>query len=266
MLYFSRWKAAAILGVCLLGLLLSVPNLVPRSALPSWLPAPRVSLGLDLRGGSYLLLEVDLSAAARERLESLVDAARTKLRDARVQYVDLGSQPAERRMSVRVRDPAQAEAAARAIRELATPVAVGGGAATRRPDLAVTAAPDGAVTATLTDAALRAKAAGAVEQSIEIVRRRVDETGIAEALIAREGQNRILVQLPGVQDPNRTKALLGRTARMTFHLLGATADPGAATPPPPGVQLLPGDHPGERYAVRRQVALDGADLTDARAG
>jgi preprotein translocase subunit SecD len=107
MMYFSRWKAAAILGVCLLGLLLSIPNLVPRSALPSWLPAPQVSLGLDLRGGSYLLLEVDLAAAVRERLESLVDAARTELRDARVQYVDLGSQAAERRMSVRVRDPAQ---------------------------------------------------------------------------------------------------------------------------------------------------------------
>jgi preprotein translocase subunit SecD len=130
----------------------------------------------------------------------------------------------------------------------------------------VTTAPGGTVTATLTDAALRAKAAGAVEQSIEIVRRRVDETGIAEALIARERQNRILVQLPGVQDPNRIKELLGRTARMTFHLLDETANPGATSPPPPGVQFLPGDHPGERYAVRRQVAVDGADLTDARAG
>ena len=264
MLYFSRWKAAAILGVCLLGVLLSVPNLVPRSAFPSWLPARQVSLGLDLRGGSYLLLEVDLAATVRERLESLVDAARTRLGDAHIEYTDLGSQPAERRVSFRVRDPAQAEAAARKMWELAAPVTVIG-AATPRPDIAVATAPDGTVSATLTEAALRAKATGAVEQSIEIVRRRVDETGIAEALVAREGQNRILVQLPGVQDPDRIKALLGRTARMTFHLLDGTAAPAAAGPPP-GVQFLPGGHPGERYAIRRQVAVDGADLTDARAG
>ena len=94
------------------------------------------------------------------------------------------------------------------------------------PDIEVTSEPDGQVWATLTEAGLRAKATSAVEQSIEIVRRRIDETGVSEALIARQGQSRILVTLPGVEDPNRIKELLGRTARMTFHLVDENARAG----------------------------------------
>ena len=262
MLYFVRWKTYAILGVCLLGLLLSLPNLFPRAALPGWVH--QLSLGLDLRGGSYLLLEVDTVAVVKERVESLADAARTKLRDGRIQYLGLASDPNTRRMSFRVRDPAQAAAAATAMRELANPIPTSAG--TTVPDIEVTTAPDGTVTTTLTEAGLRAKASGAVEQSIEIVRRRIDQTGVSEALIARQGQNRILVQLPGVEDPNRIKQLLGKTARMTFHLVDEGANLSAATPPP-GVMFLPGDRdPNQRYAVRRRVEVDGANLTDARAG
>jgi len=128
----------------------------------------------------------------------------------------------------------------------------------------VTTSPDGTVSATLTEVALRNKATSAVDQSIEIVRRRIDETGVAEALIARQGQNRILVQLPGVEDPARIKDLLGRTARMTFHLLDENANPQASTPPP-GTMFLPSDRGQERYAVRRRVEVDGANLSDARA-
>ena len=200
----------------------------------------------------------------KERVESLADAARTKLRDGRIQYVGLTSDPNSRRMSFRVRDPAQAATAAAAMRELANPIPTSTG--TTVPDIEVTTAPDGTVTSTLTEAGLRAKASGAVEQSIEIVRRRIDQTGVSEALIARQGQNRILVQLPGVEDPNRIKQLLGKTARMTFHLVDEGANLAAATPPP-GVMFLPGDRDAnQRYAVRRRVEVDGANLTDARAG
>ena len=270
MLYFARWKVAAILGVIALGLLLCVPNLLPRSALPGW-AARQISLGLDLRGGSYLLLEVDMNAVVRERVESLTDAARTRLRQGNIGYLNLAGDPNNRRLSLRVRDPAQAEAAAAQLRELAIPVPVRGSATgATEPDIAVATAPDGTVTATLSDAALVARASGAVEQSIEIVRRRIDETGVAEALIARQGQNRILVQLPGIEDPNRIKDLLGRTARMTFHLLDENANPNAGGAPPPGVQFLAGEERGGqlpgRYAVRRRVEVDGANLSDARAG
>ncbi|MBO1074362.1 protein translocase subunit SecD [Roseomonas marmotae] len=263
MLYFARWKVAAILGVILLGVLLTLPNFFPRGSIPSWLPARQISLGLDLRGGSYLLLEVDTAAVVRERLESLADATRTKLRQANIGYLNLTTQPEERRLSFRLRDPGQSQAAIEAMRELANPVAIGGGATA--PDLDIAVSPEGLVTATLSEAALRARAAAAVEQSVEIVRRRIDESGTSEALIARQGSNRVLVQLPGVEDPNRIKELLGRTARMTFRLLDETANMQAATPPP-GVEFLEGEQPGQRYPVRRRIEVDGANLSDARAG
>lgn len=262
MLHFARWKQAAILGVCLLGVLLCIPNLLPRSAFPSWMAPRQVSLGLDLRGGSYLLLEVDLQTVVRERLEGLVDGVRTKLRTGNIRYVNLAADAPNRRMGFRVSDPTQAQAAATALRELAEPVTLATGQ--NVPDIDVTVAADGSITASLTEAGLRAKATGAVEQSIEIIRRRVDETGVAEALIARQGQQRILVTLPGVEDPNRIKDLLGRTARMTFHLVDETAN--LAGTPPPGVMFLPSERPGERVAVRRSVAVDGKNLTNARAG
>ncbi|MBC9205841.1 protein translocase subunit SecD [Roseomonas aerophila] len=263
MLYFARWKVAAILGVILLSVLLTLPNLLPRSAIPSWLPARQISLGLDLRGGSYLLLEVDLNAVIKERLEGLADGARTRLRQANIGYTNLAAQPEQRRLSLRLRDPGQAPAAVAALRELANPItSLATGVST--PDLEVANA-DGLVTVTLSEAALRDRAAGAVEQSVEIVRRRIDQTGVSEALIARQGTSRVLVQLPGVEDPNRIKDLLGRTARMTFRLVDDTANLQAATPPP-GVEFLDGEQPGTRYAVRRRIEVDGANLSDARAG
>ncbi|MFM7421632.1 MAG: protein translocase subunit SecD, partial [Alphaproteobacteria bacterium] len=184
------------------------------------------------------------------------------LRTANIRYVNLGADAQNRRMGFRVLDPAQAGAAAAALRELAEPVTLPTGQ--NVPDIEVTTTPDGTVTASLTEAGLRAKASAAIEQSIEIIRRRVDETGVAEALIARQGQSRILVTLPGVEDPNRIKELLGRTARMTFHLVDESAN--LAGSPPPGVMFLPSERPGERVAVRRNVAVDGKNLTNARAG
>ncbi|MBR0659601.1 protein translocase subunit SecD [Neoroseomonas oryzicola] len=262
MLHFARWKTASILLVCLAGLLVSIPNLMPRTAFPDWFPVRQVNLGLDLRGGSYLLLEVDLNTVVRERLDSMVDGARTRLRTANIRYVNLAADVPNRRMGLRVTDPAQVQAAVAALRELANPIQTATGQSI--PDLEVTSQPDGQVWATVTEAGLRAKATSAVEQSLEIVRRRVDETGVSEALIARQGQSRILVTLPGVEDPNRIKELLGRTARMTFHLVDDNA--ALAATPPPGVMFLPGEREGERYAVRRRVEVDGANLTNARAG
>ena len=109
MMYFARWKQLAIVAVVLLGALLCLPNFFPKSALPNW--ARQFSLGLDLRGGSYLLLEVDMAAVVRERLESLADGARGKLRAANIGYVNLAADAPNRRLSLRVRDPGQAAAA-----------------------------------------------------------------------------------------------------------------------------------------------------------
>lgn len=262
-MYFARWKAALIVAVCVIGAVLCVPSLVPRDSIPGWLPARQVSLGLDLRGGSYLLLEVDMNAVVKERLESMADAARTRLRTANIGYTGLAAQPDQKRVTLRLRDANQAQAAMAQLRDLAVILPVGGGAT--QPDIDVAATPDGVVTATLNEAGLLAKSTGAVEQSIEIVRRRIDETGVSEALIARQGTNRVLVQLPGLEDPGRIKTLLGQTARMTFHLLDETANPAAGGAPPPGVQFLQGERDGVTYPVRRRVEVDGANLTDARA-
>jgi protein-export membrane protein SecD len=263
MMYFSRMKTTVILAVCLLGALLGVPNLFPAPA--DWIPWRTVHLGLDLRGGSYLLLEVDMNAVLKERLDSLADGVRQILRTQQIFYQALEPQPGQDRVLLRLRDASRTEAAAAALKAL-KPL-IGQDANTGQPDLAIESGPDGTVTLTLSAQALAARASGAVDQSIEIVRRRIDETGVVDPQIARQGQSRIVVQLPGVGDPDRIKQLIGKTAHMTFRLVDEAANPAAGGTPPPGDDYLAmQDRPTEKIAVRKRIDVDGADLTDARAG
>jgi preprotein translocase subunit SecD len=258
MMYFSRLKTAVVVGVCLLGVILCVPNLTAAPA--AWLPWRAIHLGLDLRGGSYLLLQVDMPAVIRERLDSLADSARQALRRAGIQQT-VTPQPAQNRLLVHLPDPGKHDAALTTLRTLVTPNETGG-----RPDLDVTLQDDSTIAVVLSPAALEQRAIGAVTQSIEIVRRRIDETGVIDPQIAREGDTRIVVQLPGIEDPNRIKELIGKTARMTFRLTDESANVNAPVPPP-GVDFLPmADAPGTKVAVRRRIEVDGANLTDARAG
>lgn len=253
MMYFSRLKVTLILGVCVLGVLLCLPNLMPAPA--GWLPWRQVRLGLDLRGGSYLLLEVDMASVVKERLDSLADAARQTLRGKVQGFQPPLAQPAQNRVLIRMPPgPAQDNA----VELLRAAAAQGGGT----PEFEVSAQ-GGEIALVLSEAALRERALSAVQQSIEIVRRRIDETGVIDPIITRQGDSRIVVQLPGIEDPNRIKELLGRTARMTFRLVDENANPNA--PPPPGVDILPVEgQPGVKEAVRRRVEVDGGNLTDAR--
>lgn len=254
MMYFSRLKITLILGVCVLGALLCLPNLLPAPA--SWLPWQQVHLGLDLRGGSYLLLEVDMAAVARERLDSLADGARTALRGKVTGFQPPQVQAAQNRVLVRINPGPQQNEAVRLLREAATSAG---------PAEYDVGAQDNEVTLSLSPVTLRDRANAAVLQSIEIIRRRIDETGVLDPVITRQGADRIVVQLPGVEDPNRIKELLGRTARMTFRLLDETANLAAA--PPPGVDFLAVEgQPNAKEPVRRRVEVDGASLTDARPG
>ena len=260
MMYFSRMKTTLILGVCLLGMLMGVPNLFPAPA--AWIPWRTVHLGLDLRGGSYLLLEVDMKAVLKERLDSLADGVRQALRGGQIFYQALDSQIDQNRVFLRLRDASKTDAAVAALRPLVSP-----DAATGLPDMTIGSDPDGTVTLTLSATALAARATGAVDQSIEIIRRRIDETGVVDPQITRQGQSRIVVQLPGVGDPDRIKQLIGKTAHMTFRLVDETANPASGGPAPPGDDFLQQqDRPGEKIAVRKRIDVDGADLTDARAG
>lgn len=261
MMYFSRLKTALVIGTCVLGALLCLPNLLPAPA--SWLPWRSIHLGLDLRGGSYLLLEVDMGVVIRERLDSLADSARTGLRRAGVARFVVTAQPAQDRIAARIDEPDKQDAAKTALRELIAANTPGGG---NKPDLELTTAPDGSFIITLSQVALKERASAAVQQSIEIVRRRIDETGVVDPQITRQGESRIVVQLPGIEDPNRIKELLGKTARMTFRLVAEDVNTNVAVPPP-GVDFLADEsYPGSRIAVRRRVDVDGANLTDARAG
>jgi SecD/SecF fusion protein len=260
MLHFSKAKIWMIAAVCALGVLFSLPNFISPGTLPSWVPQHRINLGLDLQGGSYLLLEVDMDTVIRERLEGALDTARTALRTANIRYTDLAVR--DRAVTFTLNDASQSEAARAALGDLL-------GASVSQTQRDFSFSNDGPrVQVALTERGISDRAARAVEQSIEIVRRRIDETGVNEPVIARQGSNRILVQLPGVTDPDRVKRLLGQTAKMTFHLLAdETAARGTAAPP--GTQWLPSIDPasrGQQYLVRKKIEVDGASLLDARPG
>ena len=260
MMYFSRLKISVILGLCLLGALLGVPNLFPAPA--PWLPWRTVHLGLDLRGGSYLLMQVDMGAVIKERLEGLLDGIRQALRPGEIFYRTLQAQPDQNRILLVLRNPDQTAAALTALKPLIQPEGP-----TNTPDLDIVSPTSGTITLTLSPVALNARAQAAVQQSIEIVRRRIDETGVVDPEITQQGSNRIVVQLPGVSDPDRIKQLLGQTAHMTFQLVDDTAPPAGSGPPPIGDEYLPmQDNPTQKLAIRRRVDVDGGDLTDARAG
>ncbi|MGE0257896.1 MAG: protein translocase subunit SecD [Alphaproteobacteria bacterium] len=259
MLYFANWKIILICAICAAGVILSIPNLFTEQQLanlPSWLPHRQVALGLDLRGGSYLLLEVDVAAAERERLNSVEESVRNALRDAKVGYTGLSNQG--NAVAFTIRDPAQIATARQVLGRLDN-------------DLTVDIAADGTGAMRFRQAALDARRQQAVAQSIEIIRRRIDETGTKEPTIQRQGQDRILVQLPGVDNPEHVKQLLGRTAKLTFQLVDTTANPEEAKRGrlPPGDEVLPaaddrGGGPAQ-YVVRKRVMVGGDMLVDAQA-
>jgi len=158
MLYFANWKIALICAVCALGVLLSLPNLLSSTflaRLPSWLPHKQVALGLDLRGGSYLLLEVDVAAAQRERLNSIIDNVRNALRDANIGYTGLNVESDA--IVFTIREPDRIDSARQALRKI-------------DPDLTVDIAAEGSGTLKFSVAATEARRRQAVDQSIEIIR------------------------------------------------------------------------------------------------
>jgi len=262
MLYFANWKVLLICAVCLAGVLFSVPNLFTQaqlSHLPEFVPHKQVALGLDLRGGSYLLLEVDFAKAQQEHLNTVIDSVRNALRDAKIGYTGLEVQGDA--ITFTIRDTARIDDARQALAKI-------------DPELTVQIAPDGAGTLKLNDAAMQQRRRQAVDQSIEIIRRRIDETGTKEPTIQREGSDRILVQLPGVDNPEHVKALLGRTAKLTFQLVdqSASVEDARRGRMPAGDAILPAVSEGRgqssgasSYLVKKRVMVGGDTLVDAQA-
>lgn len=257
MLHYPRWKIAMVAVIAILGIVFVSPNLLSREQadrMPTWLQP--VSLGLDLQGGSYLLLEVDTGYVFREQLTSLVEGIRVTLRKEKIKYSDLGAKGDT--VGVRI---IEAEDRAKA-RELLRKIDV---------DAVVEIRDDGFASLRYTEQAVKQRRASAVDQSLEIVRRRIDELGTREPSIQRQGEDRIVVQLPGVKDPDRIKSLLGKTAKLTFHLLddSTTAEEAAKGRVPPGSMLLPSAEKErgfpESFVVRKRVEVGGDMLVDSKA-
>ncbi|SLN55915.1 protein translocase subunit SecD [Oceanibacterium hippocampi] len=266
MLFFPKWKTALVLGVCLLGLLFSAPNLLTReqaSVLPDWLPHKQLNLGLDLRGGSHLLLQVGTEAVLKEQLEALEDRVRDELRDdPKIGYTGLGNDGTT--VHLTIRDSAQVDMAYERLRGLAAPIngnLFGGGGGR---DIDVSQDGD-TIRLDFTEAALSLRLKSAVEQSIEVVRKRVNELGVSEPSIQRQGADRILVQVPGYDDPAQLKNVIGKTAKMNFRLVDTNADPTAARAPA-GSEILPSEDPDNPrpYVIKKRIMVPGDNLIDAQ--
>jgi protein-export membrane protein SecD len=270
MLYFERWKVVLIVLLCFAGLAYSAPNFVPKAQLenvPGWLPNKQINLGLDLRGGSYILLGLDTRGLEHSRLQDLVNEVRNALRDVRVPYTGLGIQGGM--VTVTITRAEDVEKARTAIDKLATTVSGNVFSGLPERDLLVNATGQ-RIDVTVTEAAKLAQLQAAVEQSIEIVRRRIDELGTTEPVIQRQGADRILVQVPGLEDPQQLKKLLGRTARMNFRLVSnaMSAQQAIATRTvPAGTEILySAGEPREPYLVERRIMVGGDRLRDASPG
>ncbi len=269
MLYFTRWKATAIILTAFVVCLFAVPNFLPEKMVQSWpkWAQRHVVLGLDLQGGSHILLEVDTNAVRKEKLESLRDDVRRVLRDARVGYTGLVVRG--NTVEVRIREGSNFDQAVDKLRELSQPLGGILGSSTGQRTLDVTTEAGSLVKLTVTDPALIERVRQSVEQSIQIIERRVNELGTVEPLIQRQGTDRILVQVPGLQDPTRLKELLGKTAKLDFRMVDVSmpAEQAAQGRVPPDDEILYSTtQPKTPYLVEKRILVSGGDLTDAQPG
>jgi len=267
MLYFTRWKALGIVLTALLICLFAVPNFFPEATVKNWplWAQRRIVLGLDLQGGSYLLLEVDSNYVKKEKLDQIRDDVRRTLREARIGYTGLASRGDA--VEVRVKD-ADLPTTLSKLRELSQPLGGLLGTSGQR-SLEVSDAGGGLIRLTVPQAAINERIRQTIEQSIQIVERRVNQLGTVEPVIQRQGADRILVQVPGLQDPTRLKELLGKTAKMEFRMVDTSVPPDQAQQGnlPPDVELLmSASAPKVPYVVKKQVLVSGGDLTDAQPG
>ncbi len=264
MLEFPRWKVWLVSVIVALGVLLSIPSLLAGTTLsgswPKWLPQYKISLGLDLAGGSQLLLEADAADAQKQRLQAMEDSVATELR--RDPAIDIGDiSTAGGRLSFLVRNPTQVDAAVERMRNLTRPVALTGN---RDWDVQVVDSTRVVLTPTPSGNARALKEAMSVAR--DVVRRRIDPQGTKEITVITEGDTRLFVQVPGVTDPEQLKRLIGQTARLEFKLVDLSANPtdvqqGRA---PPGSQVLPMADGSSAIAVKRRVMVSGDQLTDAK--
>ena len=260
MLRFQAWKTWTVLIICLMGVLLSLPNALPigfLESLPSWVPTHRVNLGLDLQGGSHLLYEIDMATVTKKRMDSAAETLRTELLKAKIPFTNVSVEGDHVALALQNADD-QSKVA---------PLL-------HNVDQDLQILPPRSDTPGLilgyTPEALQARKLKIAEESVETIRRRIDATGTKEPTILREGDDRVVVQLPGISDPERLKEIIGKTAEMDFRLVDTTASVEDAmhNKVPQGDLYFPyaksNGRPGG-VVVKRRAIVEGGNLTDAQA-
>jgi preprotein translocase subunit SecD len=263
---FPRWRVLSIIGALLAFTLLAIPSFLPERVTNRWgFDVPRINLGLDLAGGSYLLLEADIRDLQETRLEAMRDQVQTEMRrqKPRIEIGDISTRGGQ--ISFLLRDAGQVDAA----RERLIQITGGGAGLTGQREWDIQVVDTSRFVLKPTQAGLTQAIETAMQDATEVVRRRIDELGTREPTIVRQGDSRIVVQVPGLQNPEALKNLLGRTARLEFKLVDETANPAelAQGRAPIGSQVLryPSNPSGVPFiAVQRSTIVSGDQLVDAR--
>lgn len=245
----SKSRVIIILAICLAGFVFALPNVMPnKDSLPKWWKP--INLGLDLQGGSNLLLEVKLDEALKERMSSIEDSVRQILRENKIRYKTLTS--TENGVRVLIDSVSSRNKASNLFRKIDDGIEISEDS-------------DGVLVVGYSEIAINQLKSRIVDQSIEIVRRRIDELGTKEPLIQSQGSSRIIVQLPGLQNPEQVKALLGKTAKMSFHLVDSSAKMSDAKRGVIGskYKLVYGEM-GEPFFITRKPVVGGENLVDAQ--
>ncbi len=269
MLHFTRWKTISIWLVVVVSMLLAVPNLFSKSTLdmlPSWLPKKQMPLGLDLQGGSHLLMQVERADLVKDRVETIRDDVRRILREAKIEYTGLSASGQEIRVTVA--NAEKLDEARGKLGELTAPVSSSLFAGGRVSEIALTENTPGQFVLKLTDEGIKYRTASAATQSLEVLGNRINGSGTTEPIIQRQGDDRILVQVPGLANPDEVKALIGTTAKLTFQMVDTSMPEQDAINgrPPAGSEVLYSqDDPPVPYLVESRVIVAGESLVDAQA-
>jgi protein-export membrane protein SecD len=279
MLHFQRWKLILVFGVVIAGILFALPNLFSAATMarmPAWLPHKQVNLGLDLQGGAHLLYQIDEKEMVQDWLNTIRGDVRETLRRARIGYTDLALNVANRSVSVKIRDAADEDKAYDELRKLAQPIGGNVFSGFSGYDMDVAKEGTDGVSLTITDVGMTHRMGSAIQASIETIRRRVDAFGTTEPSIQREGRDRVLVQVPGIQDVQRLKELIGKTGKLEFKLVDPSVNAAQVAETkqvPMGDELVFGNPPSGAppgspqipYVLKSQVLVSGQNLVDAQA-
>ena len=278
MLEFSTARMAAIALACLAALIFAIPNFFEKStvdAWPDWLPKQQLKLGLDLRGGAHLLLTMDTKELRQNMLENLREDVRANLREAKIGTVGTGL--SKDGVRVRIGRPTDMPAALKSLAVLSQPLSNNFITGSNERNLTVTQRGPQSIELNLTEAGLKQRVSDAMSGAIETVRRRVDAIGTTEPTIARQGEDRILVQAPSAnketsqEDVDKLKKVLGETAKLSFHEVHPTQGFPANRLPRRGGYLTyeaheSSDRAGSFYYLKKVPVVEGGDLVNANPG